>query len=395
MRGAKAVSKRAASSFQRNNGAFVMATNLAREKRGFTLVELLVVIAIIGILVALLLPAIQAAREAARRTQCKNNLKNIGLATQNFHDTYKFFPLGGTVPWAKFDQYFKGNKPNGPKEQGLGWPYQILPYIEEQNAQANAAAIFTAGQSKAMAALEQSSIALYNCPSRRGPTRWSGTDPDTGVSPWLIDYAAAMAGPSRSERPSQFDGYLQSPTNGTNIKLLFWGCENCFNALPPNPPSPIPQFTPIYRGIVQRCDFNPAPPGMHVGWMRTVTFSKIEDGASKTLWVAEKRLVPSKYNDGAWYDDRGWADGWDPDIVRSTAFPVNPDGEPRDSSGNLMDTPEHSLPHEFGAAHAGGMNAVFADGSVHTISYEVNREMFNRLGHRSDGEPLDTDSLGL
>ncbi len=87
------------------------------RKKGFTLVELLVVIAIIGILVALLLPAIQAAREAARRTQCNNNLKQIGVALQNYHDTYKIFP----------PSYVN----NGPDIM-WGWGMLILPFMEQQ-----------------------------------------------------------------------------------------------------------------------------------------------------------------------------------------------------------------------------------------------------------------------
>jgi len=83
-------------------------------RRAFTLVELLVVIAIIGILVALLLPAVQAAREAARRSQCQNNLKQLGLALQNYHEVYRQFPAGAVV------------------ENNLSWNVYLLPYLEQQ-----------------------------------------------------------------------------------------------------------------------------------------------------------------------------------------------------------------------------------------------------------------------
>ena len=87
---------------------------MKKNSHGFTLVELLVVIAIIGILVALLLPAIQAAREAARRAQCVNNLKQIGIALQNYHDTHKELPAGNySCCWGT-------------------WQMAILPFIEEQ-----------------------------------------------------------------------------------------------------------------------------------------------------------------------------------------------------------------------------------------------------------------------
>src|SRR3954468_6646961 len=82
---------------------------------GFTLVELLVVIAIIGILVAFLLPAVQAAREAARRNSCQNNLKQIGVAIQNHHDTRKVFPMGR----------------NAINQKAVSWAFFLLAYMEE------------------------------------------------------------------------------------------------------------------------------------------------------------------------------------------------------------------------------------------------------------------------
>src|SRR3954451_15240789 len=91
----------------------------SRSKRGFTLIELLVVIAIIAVLIALLLPAVQQAREAARRTQCRNNLKQIGLALHNYHDAHKIFPPGETSNGTDDPLY------------GHGPGVDILPYIDQ------------------------------------------------------------------------------------------------------------------------------------------------------------------------------------------------------------------------------------------------------------------------
>jgi len=96
---------------------------LLKRKRGFTLIELLVVIAIIAILIALLLPAVQQAREAARRSQCKNNLKQIGLALHNYHDNFRMFPpgdvrrlYGGVSSWTT---------------SMIGWIPRILPFLDQ------------------------------------------------------------------------------------------------------------------------------------------------------------------------------------------------------------------------------------------------------------------------
>ena len=346
-----------------------MAANQARIKRGFTLVELLVVIAIIGILVALLLPAIQAAREAARRTQCKNNLKNIGLAVHNFTDTYKFFPLGGTFPDPKIENFLRDSQTtkkgpaNGPTQQGLGWMYQILPYLEE-------------GAIKSLVTddeIKKQLIPLYNCPSRRAPAIRPGN-----VS--LIDYAGVTASPSRAEVTAKglnFNDYLTDPSG--NHWDIFWGSE-MLNT------QGMPSFTIAslvkFSGVIQRCDWNPTS-RTHAGFTKKLTFAKINDGTSKTLLVSEKRVPPSSYNDGTIVsDNRGWADGWDYDCLRSTMFPIEPDAEVKDVT---VFAPIH---FQFGSAHSGGVNAAFADGSVTTISYDIDRENFNRLGHRYDGETI-------
>jgi prepilin-type N-terminal cleavage/methylation domain-containing protein/prepilin-type processing-associated H-X9-DG protein len=132
---------------------------MSSRQRGFTLVELLVVIAIIGILVALLLPAIQAAREAARRTQCVNNMKQIVLAMQNYHDTHKAFPCG----------YSHRGSSNQPR---WGWAVWIMPYMELtalydqlEPTRLRASDFYNGSSTQLQRELLQTSIDAYLCPS--------------------------------------------------------------------------------------------------------------------------------------------------------------------------------------------------------------------------------------
>lgn len=372
------------------------------RRRGFTLVELLVVIAIIGILVALLLPAIQAAREAARRTQCKNNLKNIGLAIHNFCESQKQFPTGGSTNAPRIEDYLRDTPtapeadrkgpPNGPEKQGLCWLFQILPYLEEGSVHGIVR----------QADIAKSPIPLYNCPSRRGVTIADNTNYSDVAMVSLVDYAAATAGPARSEVGDAINGYLTNPYTSEVRGLAFWGCPTCGPDVPDQAKVNAMKAagTPVqFRGIIQRTDwvrvpvspFNPTG-GRIAGFGVKMTFAKITDGASKTLLVGEKRLRPSEYSGfstrpGAQpkaaplFDDRGWADGWDYDVLRSCMFPLSQDGETPEDDVNFA--------YSFGAAHASAMNALLGDGSVTSISYDVDREMFNRLGHRRDGETID------
>src|SRR5262245_41827572 len=133
---------------------------MQNKRRGFTLIELLVVIAIIAILIALLVPAVQKVREASNVAQCKNQLKQIGLAWHNHHETFKVFPSGGGH-WAASDSRTKTRTgvPADYNDQVWGWAYQILPFIEQEALWSH----------KSDAAITATSVVTYYCPSFRGP----------------------------------------------------------------------------------------------------------------------------------------------------------------------------------------------------------------------------------
>ncbi|MFM9010750.1 MAG: DUF1559 domain-containing protein [Planctomycetota bacterium] len=348
---------------------------------GFTLVELLVVIAIIATLIGLLLPAVQSAREAARRTQCKNKLRQIGLAILNLENSVKTFPTSGIEPWPKLEWYSAGGRAWGPGRQGLSWAFQILPYLEE-NAVSNLTRTDQVGGSP---------IPLYFCPSRRSPT----SNTSGGITYWLMDYASVQPGPSRSESPLH-DQYLQIASGGIGLPttvgcrdaVAFWGVNTESNNYAPEPRTRLAGSYLGFKGVIVRSSYLVTGQGaapVLLGYDPPVKISAIKDGTSKTIMVFEKRLL-TPYNQGVSIsfdkegDDRGWSDGHDLDVARSTLCVPYQDSSARVQNQRSVFT--------AGSAHAAGLNAVLADGSVTTLDYGIEIQTFNRLGHRDDGEAV-------
>lgn len=339
--------------------------------RAFTLVELLVVIAIIGILVALLLPAIQAAREAARRTECKNHLKQICLAIANFESSRRIFPTGGSIFNPQLELYLEnGGTPYGPDKQGLGWAFQILPYLEYGNAYAI----------KTQADIQQTVVQMYFCPSRRGPTRNASSEVDYS-SAVLIDYTAAT--PRGIDRATK--------TAPAKDRDAFWQITTGRYTVPADKDwLGIIVRTPIWEG---ENSAGLTAPFQDSGSTRPVNVGQVGDGLSKTLLVGEKTVNPNYYEGNTPSGDRGWSDGWDPDGMRCTCDPPMSDSEAANTQvfgtdyGTVLDA------FNFGAAHSGGFNAAFGDGSVQTINYDVDPSLFDRIGDRRDGENVDVSQL--
>jgi prepilin-type N-terminal cleavage/methylation domain-containing protein len=187
-------------------------TRCLGRRRAFTLVEVLVVIAIIAVLISLLVPAVQKVREAAARTQCQNNLKQIGLACHSHHGVLGYFPSGGWEWWTP-PNYINGMPAVG-TQQRAGWGFQILPYLEGDNT-------WRAGPIVAIATTNP----IFFCPSRRGPQTITYPDEYTpsltggNLTHALGDYAGSNwegTGAIRQYSPVRF----AEITDGTSQTLL-------------------------------------------------------------------------------------------------------------------------------------------------------------------------------
>jgi prepilin-type N-terminal cleavage/methylation domain-containing protein len=353
----------------KRRGAFTLVElpGVSRCKRSaFTLVELLVVIAIIGILVALLLPAIQAAREAARRSQCSNNLKQIGLAALNFHDSRKGLPACRIVDG---DRTFLG---------------LILPYIEEKG-------IADLWDPKKGSFYDQSyqcrtaTVQSYFCPSQIHETKVIGIQqPGTGEPLPRTDNDPAAAGlpwqgsiaDYRAVRGSSCD--VIDPR--TNTVITTWPNDNWDNSNSQFVDGPAPQCDKT------RCVYTTTPNKYGVlSYTLLTNLRKITDGTSKTLLCGEVGRGTSE-------TDQAFNGDFQPGV---------PIGEKKSfcERPTLPGIPYNGLPAGadpksygdvgFGSAHNGVVLFVMCDGSVQSISTSVDGPVLDRMATRAGDDPYD------
>jgi prepilin-type processing-associated H-X9-DG protein len=219
----------------------------------------------------------------------------------------------------------------------------------------------------------------------------------------LTDYASAQpATKIRSDTSDPpVDVKTKYPTWSSWTDLYPYSCTGANAGALPNSTDPSKVGNPpgkngVYDGVIVRSAFYPTGNNAAFGKVEgqfvdgapgPVKIRQITDGTSKTMMVAEKYIYESLHEGGSSSDDTGWTDGWDPDIMRSTGVPPLQDG----STDKMMTEyttggTDHPWPwweFHFGSAHPGGINAVFADGSVHGISYDIDLEVFNALGTRN------------
>lgn len=296
-----------------------MQTKLHRQ-RGFTLIELLVVIAIIAVLIALLLPAVQQAREAARRTQCKNNLKQLGLALHNYHDTYREFPDA---------QYLNIALPNS----AWAWSVMILPYIDQaplyNQLNLNTQMFEQAANDPVRLPLMTSPKPAFICPS----------DPVGGVNP---------------NRP-----FLQKASGGLCVGMV------------------MANTTSFAKSNYMACNGNHDNDGIFDSGGGVVSMANIIDGTSNTIMLGERsslkwprQTAPTGPWAGIWAGQELTCDGitnvWC--LAGKTEFQMNT-GANSDVAGSTTATDQPLI--AFGSQHTGGAQFAMADGSVRFISENI------------------------
>lgn len=314
-----------------------------KRRRGFTLIELLVVIAIIAILIALLLPAVQQAREAARRSQCKNNLKQIGLAMHNYHDTYRMFPLPDV-----------GFAYGGPRWVN-SWGLSLLPQLDQAPAynqfDQNAPNGVSDQANQDVISLQ---LPVFNCPStpRSGPLQ--------GI---IEDQAAATFNPN-----------------------LVAGSGDYFIARSFRDPT----FTP---SEIAGALFN-GRSGGGVDWSQNgVRMAALTDGTSNTLVCFERSGFPNVVKRGNVPKDPseyvypyvvdnnsiGWWASYQHDRIRSWTY----DGTQYYGGCVINCTNDWGGAYSY---HVGGMHALLGDGSVRFLGENLDKGTFRALIGKADGE---------
>ena len=340
------------------------------RKRGFTLIELLVVIAIIGILIALLLPAIQAAREAARRATCINNLKQIGLAFHNHHDSRKKFPMSSTIPGGTGSTAVNG------------WSFltYLLPYCEQQvlydeldvkkNPQGP-------GVSTTPAAY-LTEVSAFVCPSYSGPKFQNPEDtPPTGALTQYKGMGATHAGSLQNCIPGAGSPkYQGSHPDG----VLYPGVAHKIGALTDGTSNTVMAAETIEESAAIWCLGQTAT---LVGLPDTVAYNNTH-GQGPFFTPAGSGAYNGKYDEeGVMGLVPTWV-GWDYEQPPRGDGPYVP--APFETAGQTWGTAAQ-LPAGVSSEHPQVVNHLWGDGTVHSVNKELDAALYMFIITRTGGDP--------